>query len=254
LGSGPHHSFLSTSSARCESVWLCVCMCVCVCVLPPHPSVPPRSSGSKSSLQWCAQRAGEWRHSARTDGRTCGRRRHRRKGEARALVLQKLHCEPLASISSTTRERAFFNENLVFSEMFYLQQNRSSLQKKKKKKKKTCHSVVRFGVYMVLEDSFHNLGFYIVCHEERALIFRTNILPHLHPEDEKNWVIFFPWNIWPSAWLHGMTTHTTRNKYDFVIQPLRRRNKCRHSKVFCIFPHVAGLTFISYNIRRLINK
>lgn len=53
LGCVPHHSFLSTSSARCESVWLCVC------VHPPHPSVPPRSSGSKSSLQRCAQRAGE---------------------------------------------------------------------------------------------------------------------------------------------------------------------------------------------------
>ena len=123
------------------------------------------------------------------NGRTCGRRRHRRKGEVGALVLQKLHCEPLASISSTTRDRAFFNENLVFSEMFYLQQNMSSFQNKKKK---TCNSAVRFGVDMVLEDSFHNLGFNIVWYEERALIFRTNILPHLHRKDEKTGSYFPP--------------------------------------------------------------
>lgn len=60
LSGSPH------CASRCESL-------VCVYVLPPHPSAPPRSWGSKSSLQRCSVKGDAMR--GQTDRWTDGRAR-----------------------------------------------------------------------------------------------------------------------------------------------------------------------------------
>jgi hypothetical protein len=62
-----------------------------VYVLPPHPSAPPRSWGSKSSLQRCSVKGDAMR--GQTDRWTDGRAREEGsagQGEAWALVLLEL--------------------------------------------------------------------------------------------------------------------------------------------------------------------